>query len=199
MAGTPTPTNVSYIPDIGSHLALLSYNGTGWGKYKANLIQTLLWTHGIHILAVQEHFRLKQNLSQISKYFKDYETFCVQATKSSEAIRAGRPTGGLAFIYSSKLCKFISRVLVPGSSRVQGLKLTLPDFKAMYINVYFPTDPQTNNFDDTDLLKTLQDIMYLVDSCDNECKVVIMGDINPNPFGLFYILILSGGSKFSRG
>ena len=67
---------------------------------------------------------------------------------------------------------------MPGSSRVQGLKLTLPDFKAMYINVYFPTDPQTNNFDDTDLLKTLQDIMYLVDSCDNECKVVIMGDIN---------------------
>ena len=166
------------IPDIGTHLALMSYNSTGWGNFKANLVKTILLSHGIHIMALQEHFRLKQNISQIAKHFTDYETFCVPATKSNKTINAGRPSGGLAFIYSSKLCKFISRVLVPESSRVQGLKLTLPDFKAVFINVYFPTDPKTNNFDDSVLLKTLQDIKYLVDLCDNQYKVVVMGDLN---------------------
>ena len=103
---------------------------------------------------------------------------CTPATKDDTKVHSGRPSGGLAFIYSTKLSRYVTHLSVPESSRVQGLQVNLPGFKAVFINVYFPNDPKTIAFDDTTLLKTLQDIQYLTDKCGNEYKVVVLGDLN---------------------
>ena len=50
--------------------------------------------------------------------------------------------------------------------------------KLVLINVYFPTDPQTANFNDADLIQILQDINFILNDFSNEYKVIIGGDFN---------------------
>ena len=70
----------------------------------------------------------------------------------------------------------MSRVICPNSSRVQGLKLNLPNDPYIFINVYFPVDPRNDQTDE--LIKVLQDVAFILDSCDQNCKIVLMGDLN---------------------
>ena len=99
---SPTSANVSNpIPNMGTHLSLMSYNSTGWGNFKADLIRTLLLSFGVHILAVQEHFQLRDNTFKISKCFNDFDVFSTPATKSNNTVHSGRPSGGLCFIYTN--------------------------------------------------------------------------------------------------
>ena len=141
-------------------ISLLSYNSTGWNSFKSDFIKRQLDPEGTNILAVQEHFRLKQNLSQLSSNFPKYELFPVPAVKSSDQIRDGRPSGGLAFLYTSNLSKCVTRILCPNSSRVQGIKLDLKNESLMIINAYFPCDNRNRQNDD--LTHVLQDVKYIL-------------------------------------
>ena len=145
-----------------SNLNLLSYNPTGWGDVKVDFINSLLLIHGVHICAVQEHFQLKNNTYRVSQSFPGYNVFSLPAVKSDLSIRAGRPVGGLAFIYSSKMGKYVTQIEVPHSSRVQGLKVKNGDACFILINAYFPVDTRTRNADNHELLQTLQDIKYIL-------------------------------------
>ena len=157
-------------------ISALSYNTSGWNLYKADYINTILVSHGIHICALQEHMQLANNLYRIKKHFPNYELFSVPAYKNNAQISAGRPSGGISFLYSQNISKYITRVVCPNSLRVQGLKLCLPHINLLFINAYFPTDIRGR--DDSDVLHTLQDIKFLLDSCDNSFKVMLMGDLN---------------------
>ena len=88
-----------------SNLNLLSYNPTGWGDVKVDFINSLLLIHGVHICAVQEHFQLKNNTYRVTQSFPGYNVFSLPAFKSDLSIHAGRPVGGLALIYSSRMGK----------------------------------------------------------------------------------------------
>ena len=174
MASTTTTTsnsNVSYTTPI------LSYNTTGWSTFKADFVNTILFSHGILIAALQEHFQLKDNLYKLD-CFNNFEVFSIPAFKNNNFVHAGRPSGGISFIYSNSLCQYATRLVCPGSYRVQGLKINYPDAAFLYINVYFPTDTNNHNFDDHELLTTLQDIKYLLDRYSDGCVVVLMGDLN---------------------
>ena len=161
-------------------IQLLSYNSTGWGTVKADFVNTLLLSHSIYVCALQEHFQLPQNLYRLQNGISDqYELYGVPAFKSSHAVSAGRPSGGIAFYYHKSLNSYVSRITVPNSFRVQGLKLSVPNSRSVvFINSYFPTDPRGNQEDNTVLLQTLQDIKYIIDHCDIDCNIVLMGDIN---------------------
>ena len=172
MANTTTKTVSS------DTLNCISYNSMGWGMQKADFVTTLLIAHSVHVLALQETFILKDNTFKISQCFNDYEVFALPATKLNRYINSGRPMGGMAFLYKSSLCKVTTHISVPSSSRVQGLKINSVNFKAILINAYFPTDPRTNNFDDTELVKVLQDIKYILDQCEGGYQVILMGDLN---------------------
>ena len=54
----------------------------------------------------------------------------------------------------------------------------MPNSCFLFINAYFPTDSHNNNFDDSELLRTLQDIQFLLDTYGEGCEVVLMGDLN---------------------
>lgn len=159
-----------------SSIAALSYNTSGWNEYKADFISTILLSHGVHICALQEHMQLKPNLYKIKKHFPSYELFSVPAYKDNSRINSGRPSGGISLLYNQALSKYATRVTCPESLRVQGLKLSLPQVNLLFVNAYFPTD--TRDRDDSEILKTLQDIKFLLDCCDHSYKVILMGDLN---------------------
>ena len=161
-----------------SNLNLLSYNPTGWGDVKVDFINSLLLIHGVHICAVQEHFQLKNNTYRVTQSFPGYNVFSLPAFKSDLSIHAGRPVGGLALIYSSRMGKYVTQIKVPHSSRVQGLKLKNGDASFIFINAYFPVDTRKRNADNHELLQTLHDIKYITDSSDEGSVIVLMGDMN---------------------
>ena len=171
MASTHTDITINH------NMPLLSYNSTGWANHKIDFVKTLLFTHGVMICAVQEHFLLKQNLYKL-QCFQGYEVFSLPAHKCNELVSGGRPSGGLALFYNQQLSKWATRLTVPNSYRVQGLKINLPNSKMLFVNAYLPNDPGNNNFDEMDLLNTLQDIQYLIDQVDESCAVIIMADLN---------------------
>ena len=171
MAGTAADITVSQT------LPLLSYNSMGWSDHKTNFIRSLLLAHGVMVCAIQEHFLLKHNLYKLA-CFDGFEVFSVPAHKNSSIVCGGRPSGGLSLFYSQDLSKFATRLSVPNSFRVQGLKIDMPNCTFLFINAYFPNDPGNNNLDDINLLNTLQDIKFLTDQVDDSCMVVIMGDLN---------------------
>ena len=117
-------------------MSICSYNPTGWNTQKANMIKEFLLSKNIKICAIQEHFILPQNLHKIQEHFKNFKIFSLPAVKSNTQISRGRPSGGLAFIYSNTLSKCIERVSCPNSSRVHALKLNVHNVSYVLINSY---------------------------------------------------------------
>ena len=74
---------------------------------------------------------------------------------------------------------FKNRVLdvSPDFWRIQAVKIQFKSSSLLLINSYFPTDPQRNNCDESELLETLGHVRntLLINSCD---KVLWAGDIN---------------------
>ena len=126
--------------------------------------------------ALQEHFLLENNLCKLNRAFPDYDVFGIPAFKCNSRIHSGRPSSGLAFIYNKKLSKFVTHVSCPYSKRVHGLKFKLPEASYMFINCYFPVDNRNQNNDL--LLQILQDVKYIIDQCDDDCNVIMLGDLN---------------------
>ena len=162
---------------VSYDIPILSYNSTGWSELKADFINTIMLSHSIQIVALQEHFKLNDNLHKLD-CFNNYDVFSVPAFKHSNYIHAGRPSGGLSFIYSHKISQFVTRINCPRSHRVQGLKLSLSDASVLFINAYFPVDTGNNNFDEGELLRTLQDIEFLIEQSGEACSIVLLGDLN---------------------
>ena len=159
-------------------MSAMSFNSTGWSNFKVNFLQTLLITHSIQVLAVQETMLLKRNINRIANAFPKYDTFILPATKTNENICSGRPSGGMALIYSNSISHCVTQIICPGSHRVQAIKVQFQSGTFVFINVYFPTDPRVNNFDDTILLQTLQDIKYVLNQCQPHDKITVLGDFN---------------------
>ena len=61
--------------------------------------------------------------------------------------------------------------------KIQAQVLEFPSGKLLWLNTYFPTDPQLLNFDDTELLETLRDIEKIMDDTDYD-DVILAGDLN---------------------
>ena len=158
------------------NIACMSFNTTGWSDFKGNLINTILLSHAIQICAIQEHFQLESNLYRLNQAFKDFEVFALPAVKSNHQVHSGRPSGGVALLFDKKLCPLIKQLTCPNSTRVQGIKLNLQQSSYLFINCYFPVDQRNDNNDG--LLRTLQDIKYCMDQCDEACNVCILGDLN---------------------
>ena len=157
-------------------LAAVSYNSSGWNKYIANFIYLILVTHSVAICGIQEHWLLNPNLYKLKENMTDYEVFAIPAVKSDNC--PGRPSSGLAIFFHKQLAKFVSHIKVPDSKRVHAIQVNLSSGSYVFINCYFPTDPQTNNFDETELYNTLQDINFIFDTCGVNSKYLLMGDLN---------------------
>ena len=155
-------------------LKLLSFNSSGFCDEKGNFASFLSETLKIDILFWQEHFQMKGNLYKLQRVFQNWDSFCISAVRNERNEFRGRPSGGLGIFWKKSLSNFVKIVKHPESNRVQGIELFQ---KYVFVNVYFPTDPQGNFFDDFELLKCLQDIDWFRENLPDR-KVIIVGDLN---------------------
>jgi hypothetical protein len=89
---------------------------------------------------------------------------------------SGRANGGLAQLVSKEL--EIKKEKIPTTSwRIQSQILHMNTYRIIWFNCYFPTDPQTVQYDDGELKEVLNEIENILDNNDfDDC--VIGGDLN---------------------
>ena len=74
----------------------------------------------------------------------------------------GRAQGGLAQLSVKTMSGVKREKIVTGGWRIQAQILHFGDWKLLWVNVYFPTDPKILNFDEEELVV-----------CQNELQVVL--------------------------
>ena len=92
---------------------------------------------------------------------------------------SGRAKAGLAQLIRKSLDIRKDRVKT-SSYRIQAQVLNFPTSRILWINTYFPTDPQTVAFDDSELLKVLGKVTKIL-KLTEYTDAVWNGDINWDP------------------
>ena len=104
------------------------------------------------------------------------DMFITPAAKSNDSVSRGRGSGGLVTMWNKRLTKYVSKVS-SNNFRLLATKFSLPDWDLLLINVYFPCDPRTENFDDTELITLLADMRSIIER--SQCfNVLLAGDLN---------------------
>ena len=131
-------------------------------------------TFQIDFASVQEHF--KKNVGTFfDTNFPEFSNFVVPAVRAPMQDK-GRPKGGLAQIHSSKF-KIKSERINCDNPRIQAQILKFANINLLWINTYFPTDPQHEHFDDTELRSVLKHIEEIMEEQDFD-HILLNGDIN---------------------
>ena len=102
--------------------------------------------------------------------------FIVPAYKENNQVTRGRGKSGLVTMWKKGLTKYVSKVSC-SNFRIQATKFKFPAGPVLVINSYFPCDPRTDNFDDSELITLLADLRSVIQS--SECNnVLLAGDLN---------------------
>ena len=121
--------------------------------------------------------RKYSNTDKIRKKFgNQFDMFIVPAAKDTKQVSKGRGKGGLVTLWNKSLTKYVSRVS-SSNFRVQATKFTFPEASILVINSYFPCDPRVENFDDTEILNTLAEIVSIARRTDCP-NIFLSGDLN---------------------
>ena len=153
------------------------YNPTGLDKVKAKWTRELAATLNIDFISIQEH--MKKNVGNFfHNQFPGFTNSIVPGVRAPEQ-DSGRPMGGLAQLMNIKHNIKVSRVATK-CFRVQAQILKLQKVSILWINSYSPTDPQTVNFDETELLELFGEVEKIMDSEEYD-HVLWNGDINWDP------------------
>ena len=114
-------------------------------------------------------------MGSVQTELKSFNSTFIPAVQSNTSISsAGRPSGGLGLLWKHSLDKMVNIVRHPNSNRVHAVTF---DSKFLIVNTYFPVDQRSGNFDDFELVKTLEDISWYINTFPN-LVVIIAGDIN---------------------
>ena len=102
--------------------------------------------------------------------------YIVPAIKDNRQVSKGRGKGGLVSIWSNKITKYVSQIKCE-NYRLQATRFDFPSGPLLVLNTYFPCDPRTRNFDDTELIKLLTDIQTVVLQSHVQ-NILLAGDLN---------------------
>ena len=154
----------------------MSYNSTGLDLVKTNWIRDIMKTCKIDFFQLQEHFKTTKTLdSYFKKEFPTNDSYVMKAFREPFQ-DAGRAKGGLAQLASKQLD--IKKEKIPSKSwRIQSQIVHIRNYKVIWFNCYFPTDPQTVQYDDGELVEVLNELEYILDNNEfDDC--IIGGDLN---------------------
>ena len=102
--------------------------------------------------------------------------FIVPAAKDNNQVSKGRAKGGLVTLWKKTLTKYVSRVK-SDNFRIQATKFSFPSGSVLVINAYFPCDPRSENFDETEIVNLLAELKLLIDQ--SQCHhVLLSADLN---------------------
>ena len=130
--------------------------------------------NNLPILCNQENFVLLDNSYKLRQAFPGFQILINPAVKKQ--LNTGRPSNGMFIAYPNSIKNNVEDVS-PGFWRVQAARISFKTSKLLIINSYFPTDPQRDNQDESDLLETLGHIKKTIEC--NACDAVLWaGDLN---------------------
>ena len=156
----------------------MSYNSRGFCTAKQDFCNILLSDNtvgsSVPILCNQENFILRANSYRINNALPGFYTVIKPAVKNN--FDSGRPKNGM-FIAVPDMYKNILEDVSPNYWRLQAVVLNCSNCRILLINSYFPVDPKTQNFDDSELLETLNHIRNVLNINDFN-HVLWTGDIN---------------------
>ena len=123
-------------------ISILSYNSTGLDSDKINFINKWADMLQIDLLQLQEHFKATKSVENFfRKHFNKFDDTYVKPAVRPAIVSAGRPRGGLTQMVHKK-CGFKKERVHVNSWRLQAQVLHLNQYKLLWLNVYFPVDPQ---------------------------------------------------------
>ena len=155
---------------------ILSYNTTGLDPVKINWINELLKTFDISLFQIQEHFKAIKSINRFfSENFSEFHCHVRPAVREN-LNSAGRPKGGLCQ-FVSKNSEFKKEPVPCQNWRIQSQILHHNQYKLLWINVYLPTDPQTQQLNEYELVSTISDIENIINK-SKFSDIVIGGDFN---------------------
>ena len=125
------------------------------------------------VILLQETWLLPHDVTFLNSINKDFLSFGISAIDTSEDFLAGRPFGGLAFLWRKVFGNAVS-IKNYGDPRILGLVVSGSDVEALIINVYMPTADPDNHELFQDYLGKLSAIV----SDSGHSHVIIPGDWN---------------------
>ena len=87
--------------------------------------------------------------------------------------RIGKTNRRLAQLQSSKL-QLKTKRITSNNPRIQAQVLQFPNISLLWVNTYFPTDPQTNLFKDNELREVLRDMETIMDTIPIPTKKIFI-------------------------
>ena len=121
---------------------------------KASWIRDFCKLTKIDYLSIQEHFKKTKSVDNFFKeQFNEYTSYVIPAYRD-QCQDSGRPKGGLAQL-TSKMLQVKSQRISTKNFRIQAHILQFPTTNLLWINSYLPTDPQSINYDDFELMEAL--------------------------------------------
>ena len=161
---------------MDSVTTFISYNSTGLNSVKTKWIRDIINVTNSDFITLQEHFKKTKNIDKyFADEFPDKSPFVIPGHRDIDQ-ESGRAKGGIAMLCSKN--KNVKKKRVKTSSyRLQAQVLTFPRTRILWINSYMPTDPQTIQYDNQELLDVLNEIENIMDSEDYD-DVAWMGDFN---------------------
>jgi exonuclease III len=169
---------INAAPDGNFSVCIMSYNSRGFCKIKQDFCNLLtsdnVVGNSVPILCNQENFILRANSYRINNALTGFHTIIKPAVKND--FNYGRPKNGM-FIAVPDMFKNIIEDVSPNFWRLQAVIICCTNFKLLLINSYFPVDPKTMNFDESELLETLNHIRNVM-NMNKFDHVLWTGDIN---------------------
>ena len=167
---------LSSVVIMDHELSFISYNSTGLDRIKIVWINEVLETLKVDCLQIQDHFKAIKTSEQFFKTnFKKYDSYVKKAVRDNSS-HAGRPRGGLAQ-FVSKERNIRKERIVSSSWRILAQILHVNDYKLLWINIYMPTDPQTQSMDESEVISTLNEIEKIIQN-NKFNDLLCAGDLN---------------------
>ena len=162
-------------------VTFMSYNPTGLDStIKCRFSNSICDEYDVDFFAVQEHFKFTSTTDQyFKKKFPGYFSYVLPGHRSPGQ-DSGRAKAGLAQLTSKSIQVKKQRVDTFGF-RVQAQILNLPSTRILWLNTYFPTDPQNKGeYDDHILREVLEQVESII--INNEFDDIVWGsDLNWDP------------------
>jgi len=156
-------------------ICLFSYNSRGFSQEKQEFCNFLMKLSGnkLGILCNQENFLFKANSYKINQCLPDSHIIFKPCLKEQNL---GRPRNGM-FIAVPNIIKENICDVSPPHWRIQAIIIKTIKSDILVISTYFPQDPKTLNFDETELIETLNAIDSVIQNNQFQ-NIILTGDIN---------------------
>ena len=175
MKGAMAPTTVS--EEVDSHVTFMSWNSTGFNTVKSNWLKNICNEYDVNFCSVQEHFKTSKRSDKFFRdNFKNFNSYVIPGQRPLGQ-DSGRASGGLAQLTCKSIAVKKDRVATR-NYRIQAQILNLQSGRILWINTYFPTDPQLRGeYDDTELQELLAELESILRNT-NYTDLVWGSDLN---------------------